>query len=96
MDARKALVQFYSDHCVHCRDMKESIKAVETKYKHDATVIVTRVDGNIESSLADSENIRGYPTINIYTSDPITGTWRFRKECDGRKTDEMISCIENV
>jgi len=67
------LVEFYAPWCGHCKKLEpEYEKAAKTLKDEGANVILVKVDATIETKLAESYGVKGYPTIIFLKSGEST------------------------
>ena len=60
----KALVDFYTDWCGHCRIIAPVIEELSVKYAD--SVVVAKVDADSQSELAKRYGINTYPTVVLF------------------------------
>ena len=60
----RALIDFYTDWCGHCRIIDPVIEELSAKYA--GSVIVAKINADDERELSNRFGIRSYPTIVVF------------------------------
>ncbi|CAF0781800.1 unnamed protein product [Adineta steineri] len=83
-DEELTLVEFYAPWCGHCKRLEPKFEKAATLLKKDTNIRLAKVDSTVETELATSHNITGYPTLFVYRK----GGKRIRY--DGEQTEHGI------
>jgi len=61
------LVEFYAPWCGHCKSLEPTWEALAAELKAQPGIHVAKVDATVETNLASRFNIRGYPTLKLFS-----------------------------
>merc|ERR1711983_254621 len=83
------LVMFYAPWCGHCKAMKGDYAAAAMQLTEDKVPhVLATVDATIETSLASRFNIRGYPTLKLFSKGEEVEDYK-----GGRSKNDIVDYI---
>lgn len=83
------LVKFFAPWCGHCKSMKTDYEDAAAALKGKA--VLAEVDATIEKDLASEYDIRGFPTIKLFSGGEELSEYK-----GGRDKDSLIKYIERA
>ncbi len=77
-------MEFYAPWCGHCKRLEPKFEKAATLLKKDTNIRLAKVDATVESELAATHNITGYPSLFVYRKGGK------RANYDGEQTEHGI------
>jgi len=83
------LVMFYAPWCGHCKAMKaDYARAAQQLTEEGVSHVLGAVDATVETELGKRFEIRGYPTIKLFSKGQVVEDYK-----GGRKKDDIVKYI---
>lgn len=82
---------FFAPWCGHCTAMAPDFKAAATTIKDQVTFV--KVDATVESMLATRYEIKGFPTLKLFTANKEGKLPSFKDYTGGRSSSEIIEWL---
>ncbi|KAK9462630.1 thioredoxin-like protein [Lipomyces oligophaga] len=86
-----SIVEFYAEWCGHCRQLRPHYIKAASSLKGIAKVAAVRCDDSFTQPLCQHYNVKGYPTLKIFTPPKIAGSKPRVEDYQGQRTAKAIA-----